>query len=114
MTTSILASETNVVFPAIHNVYQSNFLLYKAEESKDFSIYFLQKQVEFIKIELRDKTLSRIDKLRLLDLLSKFSTILEALTDDDTPEVITYDNIEDYPPYHLHKKSQSAFEMAAK
>ena len=113
MAASALSSNKNVVFPAIHDMCQANFLLYQQEDRKDFAIYFLQKQIAFVKIELRNKTLPKPDKLRLLNLITQFDNMLESLTDEPFSAADIYKNIEDYPPYHLHKKSQSGFEKPA-
>ena len=109
MATAILSPEKNIVFPFINDVFQANFSTFQQEERKDFSISFLQKQTDFIKMELRNKSLAKKDKLRLLNLLSDFNKILENLMPEEKPIKNTSQNLDEYPPYHLHKKSQSAF-----
>lgn len=97
------------VFTDIEELYKYYLLRYKNEENKNFRISLVKKIVELVKEELKNRALSNNEQLNLIDLLQESNRIIESLNQTDEWILTQYPNIEDYPPYHLHKKSQSTF-----
>lgn len=110
METLTLEKSRTTVLTDILEILKSNVLHYESDEDKEFSIAILNLNIDSIKQKLKDKSLSNQKQLQLINSLQEFNRILDALTYSE-PAIISQapENLEEYPPYHLYKKSQSAF-----
>jgi chaperonin GroEL (HSP60 family) len=98
------------VLTDIEELYEYYFLRYKNEANKNLIISLVNNNIDLITEELKKVNLSSNEQLDYINLLHDFTRVLETLISykKDSISVFT-GNIEDYPPYHLYKKSQSAF-----
>jgi hypothetical protein len=98
------------VLTDIEELYEYYSLRYKNEENRTFIISLVNNNVDLITKELEKGNLLDNEQLNLINLLHDFTRILESLTSSNVGTITQFTgNIEDYPPYRLHKKSQSSF-----
>ncbi|RYU91049.1 hypothetical protein [Emticicia agri] len=107
---AIAKKNQSKILTDIIELYKEKIIYYQNDKDKELAISLLNMSISLIKKELKDKSLSRELQLTRIDLLHEFMRKVDILTITHIESITQVpENIENYPPYHLHKKSQSAF-----